>query len=166
MFEARHGRAAVNNNLMATSGMVTTTFPITLPTQAESVSIRATHKDPMTRQISKHIPSGVQSLSSQPDQSPAGEEYQPPVEEDVVPPADVGHILGEGAAVFTDMTETMLTALDKQMAQPDTVQRSVSSPVNNLHGPDSMLTQSESRQWYTCCESSSTHQIFNSYTGM
>ena len=31
------------------------------------------------------------------------------------------------------------------MAQSDTVQRSVSSPVNNLHGPDPMLTQCESR---------------------
>ena len=27
-----------------------------------------------------------------------------------------GHILGEEAAIFTDMTETMLTALDQQMA--------------------------------------------------
>ena len=45
MFEARHGRGAVNNNLMATGGMVSTTFPITVPTQAESVGIRATNKD-------------------------------------------------------------------------------------------------------------------------
>ena len=27
-----------------------------------------------------------------------------------------GHILGEGAAIFTDMTETILTTLDQQMA--------------------------------------------------
>ena len=60
MFEARHGRGAVDNNLMATSGRVFTTFPITVPTQAESVSIRTNNKDPITRQISKHIPSGVQ----------------------------------------------------------------------------------------------------------
>ena len=68
------------------------------------------------------------------------------MEEDIVPPEGVGHILGEGAAVFTDMTETMLTALDKQMAQPDTVQRSVSFPVNTLHSSDPMLTHSGSRQ--------------------
>ena len=67
------------------------------------------------------------------------------MEEDVVPPVGVRHILGEGAAVFTDMTKTMLTALEKQMAQPDTVHRNVCSPVNNLHGLDPMLTQSESR---------------------
>ena len=65
-------------------------------------------------------------LSSQPNQTPIGEEYQPQVEEDTIPPVGVGNILGEGAAVFTDMTETMLTALDKQMAQPDAVQRTVS----------------------------------------
>ena len=99
----------------------------------------------MTRQIPTYTPSGVPSLSSQPDQTPIGEEYQPQVGEDAAPPAGVGHILEE-AAVFTDMTETMLTYLDKQMAQPDTVQRSVSSPVNTLHNPDPMLTQSEPRQ--------------------
>ena len=31
-------------------------------------------------------------------------------------PVSTGHILGEGAAIFTDMTETMLTSLDQQMA--------------------------------------------------
>ena len=60
MFEARHGKGAVNNNLMATSVMVSTTFPITVPAQAVSVSIRATHKDPMTSKIS-NTSSGVYS---------------------------------------------------------------------------------------------------------
>ena len=142
LFEANHGRGAVDNNLMATGGMVSTTFPITVPTQAESVSMRATNMDPMTRQLSKQTPAGVQSLFSQTDQTPVGEEYQPLVED--IPPVGVGHILGEEAAVFTDMTETMLTALDKQMVQPDIVQRSVCSLVNTLHDPDPMLTQSES----------------------
>ena len=32
MFEARHGRRAVDNNLMTTGGMVSTNFQITLPT--------------------------------------------------------------------------------------------------------------------------------------
>ena len=34
----------------------------------------------------------------------------------VVSPVNTQHILGEGAAIFTDMTETVLTALDQQMA--------------------------------------------------
>ena len=33
-------------------------------------------------------------------------------EHKVVSPMSTGHILGEGAAIFTDMTETMLAALD------------------------------------------------------
>ena len=40
-----------------------------------------------------------------------------------VSPVGVGHIIGEGAAIFTDLTETMLTALDKQMALSDTAQK-------------------------------------------
>ena len=31
-------------------------------------------------------------------------------------PVNTQHILGEGAAIFTDMTETVLTTLDQQMA--------------------------------------------------
>ena len=77
LFEARHGRVAVDNNLMTTGGMVSTTFPINLLTQTESISIRATYKDPMTRQIPIYTPRGVPSLFSQPDQTPIGEENQP-----------------------------------------------------------------------------------------
>ena len=32
-------------------------------------------------------------------------EYQSPTEHDVVLPVGAGHILGEGAAIFTDMTK-------------------------------------------------------------
>ena len=48
----------------------------------------------------------------------------------------MGHILGEGAAVFTDMTETMLTALDKQMALSDTAQKPEGSSLSKFltHG--------------------------------
>ena len=165
MFEARHGRGAVDNKLVTTGQRVSTTFPMTLPTQAKPVSIRASNKDPMTRHIPTYTPSGVPSLSSQPDQTPVGEGYQPQVEEDTAPPVGVEHILGEGAAVFTDMTETMLTVLDKHMAQPDTVQRSVSSPVNTLHDPDLMLTQSESRQGTPVTRALPTPPISNSYRG-
>ena len=58
----------------------------------------------------------------------------------------MGHILGEGATIFTDMTETMLAALDKQMGQPDTVQMSVSSSMNNLLASEPISSQSEIRQ--------------------
>ena len=142
MFKARHGRGAIDN-VIAPSEMVSATSPIMVPTPA--VSMRVT-KNPITRTMSKYTPSGVQSYSSQQGQAPTEEEYQSPVEHDVVPPVGVGHTLGEGAAIFTDMTETMLAALDKQMAQPDTVQRSVSSSVNNLYAPEPIFIQSEPRQ--------------------
>ena len=58
----------------------------------------------------------------------------------------MGHILGEGAAIFTDMTEIMLAALDKQMTPPDTVQRSVSSFTNNLLASEPVSSQREIRQ--------------------
>ena len=80
MFEARHGRGAVDNNLVTTGGMVSATFPMTLPSQTEPVHIRASNKDPMTRQIPTYTPSSIPPLSSQPDQTPVIE-YQPQVEE-------------------------------------------------------------------------------------
>ena len=41
----------------------------------------------------------------------------------VVFPISSGHIIGEGAAILTDMAETMLTALDQQMALSTEAQR-------------------------------------------
>ena len=43
-----------------------------------------------------------------------------------------GHILGEGSAIFTDMTETMLTTLDQQMAISDKEWRPEDSLLGNL----------------------------------
>ena len=48
----------------------------------------------------------------------------------VVSPISSGHIIGEGAAIFTDITETMLTALDQQMALSSEAQK-----------PDGSLTE-------------------------
>ena len=73
-------------------------------------------------------------------------EYQSPTEHDVVPPVGAGHILGEGATIFTDMTKTMLAALDKQMALPDTVQESVGSSLNNYLDSGPISRHSEIRQ--------------------
>ena len=48
-----------------------------------------------------------------------------------VSPMSTGHILGEGAAIFTDMTETMLTALDQQIALSGEVQKPKGSLTSN-----------------------------------
>ena len=60
----------------------------------------------------------------------------------VVSPISMGHILGEGAAIFTDMTETMLTPLDNQMALSGKVQKPEGSLMSNILTP---------RQISSCC---------------
>ena len=50
----------------------------------------------------------------------------------VVSPVNTQNILGEGAAMFTDMTETMLTALDKQMAISGKAQKPKGSLTSNV----------------------------------
>ena len=58
---------------------------------------------------------------------------------------DVGHILGEGAAIFTDMTETMMAALDKQMALSDTAQKPEGSSLSKFLISGQISSQSEIR---------------------
>ena len=50
----------------------------------------------------------------------------------VVSPVSTGHIIGEGAAIFTDMTETMLTTLDQQMALSSEAQKPEGSLTHNV----------------------------------
>ena len=57
----------------------------------------------------------------------------------------IGHILGEGAAIFTDMTETMLTALDKQMALSDTAQKPEGSSLSKFLTHGQISSHSEIR---------------------
>ena len=54
----------------------------------------------------------------------------------VVSPVSTGHIIGEGTVIFTDMTETMLTALDQQMALSSEAQKPEDSLTDNVltHG--------------------------------
>ena len=52
-------------------------------------------------------------------------------EHNIVSPIRTGHILGEGAAIFTDMTETMLTILDQQMALSGEAQKPEGSLTSN-----------------------------------
>ena len=56
-----------------------------------------------------------------------------------------GHILGKGAAIFTDMTETMLTILDQQMALSDEGQKPEGSLTNKLLTPRQMSSHGDLR---------------------
>ena len=50
----------------------------------------------------------------------------------VLSPKSSGHIIGEGAAIFMDMAETMLTDLDQQMALSNEAQRPEDSLTDNI----------------------------------
>ena len=50
----------------------------------------------------------------------------------LVSPISSGHIIGEGAVIFTDMTETMLTTLDQQMALSSKTQKPEGSLTDNV----------------------------------
>ena len=141
MFEARHDRGATDKKI--TGEKVSVTSPVMVPTPATSMGVT---ENPLTGTMSKHTPSGEYSLPSQKGQVSVVGEYQSPTEHDVISPVVAGHILGEGATIFTDMTETMQAALDKQMALPDTVQKPMSSSLNNFLASGPISSQSEIRQ--------------------
>ena len=60
----------------------------------------------------------------------------------VVSPVSTGHIIGEGAAIFTDMSETMLTALDQQMALSSKAQKPDGSLTDNVLIPGQIVGSS------------------------
>ena len=57
----------------------------------------------------------------------------------------MGHTLGKGAAIFTDMTETMLTALDKQMALSNTPQKPEGSSLSKFLTPGQISSHDDIR---------------------
>ena len=60
-----------------------------------------------------------------------------------------GHIIGEGAAIFTDMTETMLTALDQQMALSSEAQKPEGSLPDNVLTPGQIVGSSNIGEFKT-----------------
>ena len=109
LFEARHGRGALDH-VPRISGEVVTTSSIGItPTTLSAgvmanpmIEVRPTFNNgPLHTNQREHVPMST-------DSSVMGHR--------VVSPISSGHIIGEGAAIFMDMTETILTALDRQMA--------------------------------------------------
>ena len=105
LFEARHGRGALDH-MPRTSGEVIVTSSIGMTPATLSAG---TIESPMVveRPIPDRVPPSTnqkEHVSTSADPSMMGHR--------VVSPISSGHIIGEGAAIFTDMTETMLTALD------------------------------------------------------
>ena len=130
LFEARHGRGAIDNmpklgeRPLAASlmGMPPTTSSEGM-TENLMVGARPKHTSD-----SGHLPPNQRGhVSAREIPSTTGHR--------VVSPINTGHILGEGAAIFTDMTETMLTTLDQQMALSGKAQKPKHSLTSNILTP-------------------------------
>ena len=72
-------------------------------------------ENPMVRVRPRHTPDSGQLCPIQKEHVSAGA-VSSIIGHRVVSPVSMRHIIGEGAAIFTDMTETMLTTWDQQMA--------------------------------------------------
>ena len=154
LFEARHGRGALDN--MPKSG-------------AEAIAISSIGMTPVTLSagmiedpmVSKRptpdsgpVPSGwKEHISASADPSMIGHR--------VVSPVSTGHIIGEGAAIFTDMTETMLTALDQQMALSSKAQKPEGSFADNVLTPGQIVGSSNVGEFKT--RSQTTHDTKDIY---
>ena len=101
LFEARHGRGAIDNMPRSGEKAIASSsigiIPVTLSagmTENPMVMIRPTpNSGLLTPGQKEHVSANA---------------YPSMIEHRVVSPVSTGHIIGEVAAIFTDMTETML----------------------------------------------------------
>ena len=130
LFEARHGRGAIDSVPKSDEGVLAVST-MAMPTTASSMDMKENimiWARPIHTPDSGHllpIQRGLVSVRKIPSTT----------EHRALSPMSTGHILGEGAAIFTDMTETMLTTLDQQMAPSDEAQKPESSLLSNLLVP-------------------------------
>ena len=124
LFKARHDRGALDH-IPRTSGEVVTTTsigitPSTLSTGVIAnpmIEVRPTFNNgPLHTNQREHVPMST-------DPSMMGHR--------VVSPSS-GHVIREGAAIFMDMTDTMLAALDQQMALSTKAQKPEGSLTDNI----------------------------------
>ena len=119
LFEARHGRGAIGS-VTISGERVPAASPVVIPTLTPSMGVI---KNIMTGARPNHTSDSEYPFPSQKGQASVGREYRSPTEHGTISPVGMGHILGKGAAIFTHRTETMLTALDRQMTLSDTAQK-------------------------------------------
>ena len=116
LFEARHGQGVLDNMPISSEEAIATSSIGMTPV---SLSAGMT-ENPMVR--IRPIPDSGLLLPGQKEHVSVRADPSM-IEHGVVSPVSTGHIIGEGAAIFTDMTETMLTALDQQMALSSKAQK-------------------------------------------
>ena len=119
LFAARHGRGALDPVPRMDEQMITTSsMGITPPTMSMGL---------MVNPLERVMPADDIAHSSQREQVSSPKET---LQHRVVSPSS--EIIGEGAAIFTDMRETILNVLDQQIAMaPDAQQRKALSPSDN-----------------------------------
>ena len=119
MFAARHGRGALDQvPRMSEQKIMTTSMGITPPTISTGL---------MVNPLERVTPAYDIAHSSQREQASIPKDS---LKHRVVSPSS--EIIGKGAAIFTDMTEIILNALDQQMAiTSDTQQSKGLSPIDN-----------------------------------
>ena len=108
LFEARHGRGALEHVPRESEEKFISSMGITLPILGTGVMVQPKNKERSVVDIgplnqNDWVPMTIDPLTKR-----------------VVSPSS--EIIGEGATIFTNMTETMLTALDQQLAMSSNVQ--------------------------------------------
>ena len=124
LFEARHGRGVLDY-MPRTSGEAIVTSSIRMTPMTLSAGLIENLMVGIRPIPASGLPptNEKECVSMSADSSMMGHR--------VVSPISSGHIIGEGAAIFTDMTETMLTALDQQMALSSEAQKPECSLTGN-----------------------------------
>ena len=114
LFEARHGRGALDPTTVTGCEAIFSPFGGIAPSPGRGMIVKPKSKVKSTN--GSLYPNQREYIPMGPDCS----------EKQVVSPSS-GHIIGEGATIFTDMTETVLDALDQQMALSTEAQKPESS---------------------------------------
>ena len=108
LFKARHGRGAIDSKPKSDEGVLAPSA-MAMPNTTSSVGRTQNF---MVGARPKHTPDCGHLPANQRGHVSV-REIPSTTEHRVVSPMSTGHILGEGAAIYTDITETMLTALDQ-----------------------------------------------------
>ena len=110
LFATRHGRRALDQVPTMSEHMIMTSSMGIIPiTSGAGVMVNPLNRAELTSNL-EHL-----------NQRESASMTKDPLEDRVVSPNS--KIIGEGAAIFTDMTETILNALDQQMAMSSDVQK-------------------------------------------
>ena len=138
LFAARHGRGALDPiPRMSEQMTMATSMGITLPTISMGIIVDPLERVPPTHDIAHSRQREQVSISKD------------PLKHRVVSPSS--EIIGEGAAIFTDMTEMILDTLDHQVAMAPNTQQSkgllpIDSQVKEMQG--GIPTTSDQKESY------------------